>query len=82
MLEQNCLVCNFGDRDEIDPPRPCRYERVGTAVPGALLRNTCKTISARLVEDEGVPVIDEALDDLMGSFLGGFPGFPMMDDFE
>ena len=48
---------------------------------GALLRNTCKTIGVRLVEDEGVPVIDEALDDLMGSFLGGFPGFPMMDDF-
>ena len=49
---------------------------------GALLRNTCRTIGVRLVEDEGVPVIDEALDDLMGSFLSGFLGFPMMDDFE
>lgn len=42
---------------------------------GALLRNTCKAIGVRLVEDKGVPVLDALLDDLMDSISGGF-----MDD--
>ena len=41
---------------------------------GPLLRNICKAINVRLVEDEGVPVLDEFLDDLIGSLVAGFPG--------
>ncbi|MDE7262928.1 MAG: hypothetical protein K2N78_12840 [Oscillospiraceae bacterium] len=38
---------------------------------GTLLRNTCKAVGVRLVEDEGVPVLDELLDGLMGSLMMG-----------
>ena len=39
---------------------------------GSLLRSTCKAVGVRLVEDEGVPVLDSFLDQFMGSLLGGF----------
>lgn len=39
---------------------------------GSLLRSTCKAVGVRLVEDEGVPVLDNILEHLMGSLMGGF----------
>lgn len=43
---------------------------------GSLLRNTCKAVGVRLVEDEGVPVLDELLDHMLGPLMMGFT----MDD--
>lgn len=38
---------------------------------GSLLRNTCKAVGVRLVEDEGIPELDSRLHDLMGSLMMG-----------
>ena len=45
---------------------------------GSLLKNTCKAAGVRLVEDEGVPVLDSLLDELMGALM---TGLAMGDDF-
>ena len=45
---------------------------------GTLLRNTCKAVGVRLVENEGVPMLDSCLDGLIGTLL---MGVPLMDDF-
>lgn len=45
---------------------------------GTLLRNTCKAVGVRLVENEGVPMLDSCLDGLIGTFL---TGVPLADDF-
>lgn len=45
---------------------------------GTLLRNTCKAVGVRLVENEGVPMLDSCLDELIGTLL---MGVPLMDDF-
>ena len=38
---------------------------------GTLLRNTCKAVGVRLVESEGVPMLDNCLDGLIGTLLMG-----------
>ena len=45
---------------------------------GTLLRNTCKAVGVRLVESEGVPMLDNCLDGLIGTLL---MGVPLADDF-
>lgn len=45
---------------------------------GSLLRNTCKAVGVRLVEDEGIPALDSVLDHMMGPLM---MGLPMDDDF-
>ncbi len=37
---------------------------------GSLLRNTCKAVGVRLVENEGIPVLDSLLDYMMGPMMG------------
>lgn len=49
---------------------------------GSLLRNTCEAVGVRLVEDEGIPVLDGLLNDLMDSLMMGFPLDDNSDDFE
>ena len=39
---------------------------------GTLLRNTCKAVGVRLVEDEGIPMLDSCLDGLLKTLLMGF----------
>lgn len=38
---------------------------------GTLLRNTCKAVGVRLVENEGVPMLDNCLGELLGPLLMG-----------
>lgn len=45
---------------------------------GTLLRNTCKAVGVRLVEDEGIPMLDSCLDGLLKTLL---MGFSLDDDF-
>lgn len=45
---------------------------------GTLLRNTCKAVGVRLVENEGVPMLDSCLGGLIGTLL---MGVPLADDF-
>lgn len=39
---------------------------------GTLLRNTCKAVGVRLVEGEGIPMLDSCLDGLLKTLLMGF----------
>lgn len=39
---------------------------------GSLLRDTCKAVGVRLIEDEGVPVLDGVLDQFMSAVMTGF----------
>jgi len=45
---------------------------------GTLLRNTCKAVGVRLIEDEGIPVLDSCLDGLLKTLL---MGSSLGDDF-
>ena len=49
---------------------------------GSLLRNTCKAVGVRLVEDEGVPMLDSLLDHMLGPLMMGLPLDDDFGDFE
>lgn len=49
---------------------------------GSLLRNTCKAVGVRLVEDEGIPVLDGLLDHMLGPLMMGLSLDDNFGDFE